>query len=62
MIMVAEGVETAGQLERLKAMRCDIAQGYYFSKPLPSEAIPPLLCSTLGDGAPRQNTVDKGAG
>ncbi|MDQ4126851.1 MAG: EAL domain-containing protein, partial [Actinomycetota bacterium] len=55
MRVVAEGVETAGQLERLKAMGCDMAQGYYFSKPLSSEAIPPLLCSNLGDGAALEN-------
>jgi len=33
--VVAEGVETADQLELLRAHGCDIAQGYFFSKPLP---------------------------
>ena len=33
--VVAEGVETAEQLEALRAMGCDIIQGYYYSKPLP---------------------------
>ncbi len=31
---VAEGVETKEQVELLERMNCDIAQGYYFSKPL----------------------------
>lgn len=37
MDVVAEGVETAMQLAQLKALRCESAQGYYFSKPLKAE-------------------------
>ena len=33
--VVAEGVETAEQLERLREIGCECVQGYYFSKPLP---------------------------
>ncbi len=33
-IVVAEGVETEEQLNILKEIKCDSAQGYYFSKPL----------------------------
>lgn len=40
---IAEGVETAGQLERLREMGCDVAQGYYFSRPIPSDAVGVLL-------------------
>ena len=35
--VVAEGVETEHQYEYLKQLGCDVIQGYYFSKPLPSE-------------------------
>jgi diguanylate cyclase (GGDEF)-like protein len=33
--VVAEGVETEVQLERLKALGCNVFQGYLFSRPLP---------------------------
>ena len=34
--VVAEGVETKEQLDLLNELNCDIAQGFYLSKPLPS--------------------------
>jgi EAL domain-containing protein (putative c-di-GMP-specific phosphodiesterase class I) len=41
--VIAEGVERAEQLNRVHAMGCDLAQGRYFSDPLPAEAIGALL-------------------
>jgi diguanylate cyclase (GGDEF)-like protein/PAS domain S-box-containing protein len=44
---VAEGVETADQLAQLRKMKCDLAQGNYLSKPLPSAALSALLAEDL---------------
>ncbi|MFT5708339.1 MAG: EAL domain-containing protein (putative c-di-GMP-specific phosphodiesterase class I) [Oceanospirillaceae bacterium] len=33
--VVAEGIETEAVASRLRAYHCDLAQGYYYSKPLP---------------------------
>ena len=41
--VVAEGVETRGELEFLQAHQCDEAQGYYFSKPIPADRFMGLL-------------------
>lgn len=41
--VVAEGVETAGQVDKLIRCRCDAIQGYVFSRPLPEEEALRLL-------------------
>jgi diguanylate cyclase (GGDEF)-like protein/PAS domain S-box-containing protein len=46
---VAEGVETSEQLTRLRNMKCDLAQGNYFSEPLPSEALAVILAEDFTD-------------
>ncbi len=40
---VAEGVETQAQLALLRTYGCDLAQGFYFSPPLPAEQFARLL-------------------
>ena len=37
--VIAEGIENAQQLARLRALRCDLGQGYLLSKPLPVEQV-----------------------
>jgi diguanylate cyclase (GGDEF)-like protein/PAS domain S-box-containing protein len=41
--VIAEGVETRRQAEFLRARRCDEAQGYFFSRPVPPEVFEGLL-------------------
>ncbi len=41
--VIAEGVETANQLQLLRDVGCDFAQGYFFSKPIDGPACQHLL-------------------
>jgi len=41
--VVAEGVETAGQLAILRGMACDEYQGFLFSPPVERDAVPELV-------------------
>jgi EAL domain-containing protein (putative c-di-GMP-specific phosphodiesterase class I) len=41
--VVAEGVETAAQLEYLDNLGCDCVQGYYIARPEPAESVEKLL-------------------
>ena len=52
---IAEGVEEPVQQERLRAMGCQLGQGYLFARPLDGAAMLSLLCGArpvgAGDGA-----------
>jgi len=41
--VVAEGVETEQQAQLLRLLRCDQAQGFLFSRPLPASQLEALL-------------------
>ncbi|HET7703070.1 MAG TPA: diguanylate cyclase, partial [Candidatus Limnocylindrales bacterium] len=45
--VVAEGIETTGQLERLRELACDRGQGFLFARPQAPEALSPLLARGL---------------
>ncbi len=44
---VCEGVETKEQLEFLKDAGCEVAQGFYYSKPVPNESFEEMLKSSI---------------
>ena len=41
--VIAEGVEEAEHVARLKEMGCELAQGYFFSRPVPAEEYEKIL-------------------
>lgn len=43
--VVAEGVETREQVERLRAADCDYIQGYYYARPMPADEFEEMLRS-----------------
>jgi diguanylate cyclase (GGDEF)-like protein len=51
MRVVVEGVETLDQSESLKALNCDELQGFYFSSPIPADAVAGWLDSFQADRA-----------
>ncbi len=50
--IVAEGVERRDQLERLRALGCDLGQGFLFSEPLDAAAFERLLIAELAGASP----------
>jgi diguanylate cyclase (GGDEF)-like protein len=52
MITVAEGVETTGQLQKVRNLGCAKVQGYLFSRPRPAGEVPALIMELR---VPQQN-------
>jgi len=59
MATVAEGVETAEQLTFLDAAGCDLAQGYYFSPPVPAPDLTALVYATAGRDEPTPDETSR---
>jgi diguanylate cyclase (GGDEF)-like protein/PAS domain S-box-containing protein len=51
MTVVAEGVETAGQRDRLRALGCHVLQGYYFARPMPADDMTARLAAQSSGNA-----------
>lgn len=56
--VIAEGVETAGQLDYLRDQDCDEVQGYFFSRPLTAADMETFLSArAVGHGPPSMHTL-----
>ncbi len=59
MVTVAEGVEEVDQIEILRKLNCDLAQGWYFSYPQPPYVITELLAQGVSqEWAPPEKPAD----
>lgn len=56
MSVIGEGVENVEVLEKLHSLGCDAAQGYYMTKPLPSEEFMAWLSHTRGSAQVQADT------
>ena len=54
--LIAEGVELEPQLHELERQHCNMAQGFFFARPMPAEDVASLLEAT----APRKAATDAG--
>ena len=45
---VAEGIETAEEMQRLRGMGCELGQGFYLCRPVPPDEIAAMLHTGAG--------------
>jgi EAL domain-containing protein (putative c-di-GMP-specific phosphodiesterase class I) len=55
--VTAEGVETAGQAQRLREIGCGSAQGYLYAKPVGGLDVPKLLSNWVARSAPAKRLL-----
>jgi diguanylate cyclase (GGDEF)-like protein/PAS domain S-box-containing protein len=51
-LAIAEGIESEGQLESVRKLGCDLAQGFLFARPAPAETVSRLLAEQGGGAEP----------
>lgn len=51
-VAIAEGIESEGQLESLRSVGCDLAQGYLFGRPMEAGALTDVLAGGPGGAGP----------
>ncbi len=65
LMTVAEGTETEDQVNQLRTLGCDLAQGYFFSRPADHKAITECLAKINSASVPpmptKANTAGAGA-
>jgi predicted signal transduction protein with EAL and GGDEF domain len=54
---VAEGIETAEQAERMRALGCAYGQGYHFAQPIPGSDVAAGAFDALSGGAQQHEPV-----
>lgn len=62
MTVVGEGIETIPQLVQLQTIDCDLAQGYWFSRPVPAQVAEQLLMDNLGTSLWRERVQQLASG
>ncbi len=56
---ICEGIETEEQVQLLRSLGCDMAQGYFYAKPMPVEAFEEILQGQHSTILLEKNTTDE---